>query len=76
MIRLCPLAALAAFVLAACVQPAAAQTADELALTQKLDAAKALACSFTLLATGTWEDGVPKGEVKPVIWYPSAPSVS
>jgi hypothetical protein len=31
----------------------------------RLNGVKALACTFTLVATGTWNDGEPKADVKP-----------
>jgi hypothetical protein len=31
----------------------------------RLNGVKGLACTFTLVATGTWNDGEPKAEVKP-----------
>jgi hypothetical protein len=31
----------------------------------RLAAAKSLACTFTLVATGTWDKGAPRAEVKP-----------
>src|SRR5256885_80937 len=31
----------------------------------RLVGVKALACTFTLVATGTWNDGEPRAEVKP-----------
>jgi len=31
----------------------------------RLNGVKSLACTFTLLATGTWNEGEPKAEVKP-----------
>jgi hypothetical protein len=35
-------------------------------LQARLAAAKSLKCTFQLIATGTWKDGAPQGDVKPV----------
>jgi hypothetical protein len=54
-------AAAAAVSLAAQAAPLGAQDSSK----NRLNGVKALACTFTLVATGTWNDGEPKADVKP-----------
>lgn len=41
------------------------QPGSQAALQDKLGAAKSLKCTFPLVATGTWKDFAPQGDVKP-----------
>jgi hypothetical protein len=60
-----PVVRVAAAVLAASLAAPALSIAAQDPAKNRLNGVKGLACTFTLAATGTWNDGEPKADVKP-----------